>query len=72
MRDEAIKLGPRILVEIGCDLYGSTAETTVLTPMTRVAEHGNFVSLFYRRASGILLEKGLSRMLKARRSTILK
>jgi hypothetical protein len=52
-RDDA-----RRSIIVGCDLYGVAAETSVLVPMTRAAELGRQVRLFYRRPSRFLAEEG--------------
>jgi hypothetical protein len=52
-RDDALRS-----IIIGCDLYGVAAETSVLVPMTRAAELGRKVRLFYRRPSRFIAQKG--------------
>jgi hypothetical protein len=46
-------------ITIGCDLYGLSAETSVLVPMARAAELGCKVSLAYNRLSRRLSDEGL-------------
>jgi hypothetical protein len=46
-------------IEIGCDLYGIAAETSVLVPMTSAAGAGVAVSLTYNRTSMRLVQEGL-------------
>jgi phosphatidylserine/phosphatidylglycerophosphate/cardiolipin synthase-like enzyme len=51
--------GPMRLT-VACDLYGLSAETSVLTPMETAATDGNRVELLYQRASRYLREEGRS------------
>ncbi|BDV36587.1 hypothetical protein SS37A_41170 (plasmid) [Methylocystis iwaonis] len=46
-------------ITIGCDLYGLSAETSVLVPMARAAELGCKVWLAYNRLSRRLSDEGL-------------
>jgi hypothetical protein len=46
-------------IEIGCDIYGIAAETSVLVPMVSAAAVGVNVSLTYNRPSVRLSEEGL-------------
>jgi hypothetical protein len=59
MRDEAIRLGAGTHVDLGCDLYGSAADSSVLTPLGRAAELGVVVRVNYRRPSKYLVSEGL-------------
>jgi phosphatidylserine/phosphatidylglycerophosphate/cardiolipin synthase-like enzyme len=52
-RDE----GRRSIV-LGCDIYGSAAERSVLVPMRRAAELGAEVRLYFRRSSRFLVQEG--------------
>lgn len=45
-------------IEIACDLYGLSAETSVLVPMETAASRGIDVRLQYARPSKFLLEEG--------------
>ncbi|WP_160297951.1 phospholipase D-like domain-containing protein [Rhodopseudomonas palustris] len=45
-------------IEIACDLYGLSAETSVLVPMETAASRGIDVRLQYTRPSKFLLEEG--------------
>lgn len=45
-------------IDIACDLYGLSAETSVLVPMETAAARGVQVKLAYARASKFLLEEG--------------
>lgn len=45
-------------IEIACDLYGLSAETSVLVPMETAASNGIDVRLQYTRPSKFLLEEG--------------
>jgi hypothetical protein len=45
-------------IEIGCDIYGIAAETSVLVPMSSAAASGVDVALIYNRASIRLSEEG--------------
>jgi hypothetical protein len=45
-------------IEIACDLYGLSAETSVLVPMETAAARGIDVRLQYSRSSKFLLEEG--------------
>lgn len=43
---------------LGCDLFGSAAETTTIVPMERAAERGRTVRMYYQRATKRLLDSG--------------
>ncbi|WP_354064206.1 phospholipase D-like domain-containing protein [Bradyrhizobium sp. RT6a] len=45
-------------IAIGCDLFGLSAETSVLVPMTEAASDQCKVDLFYCRASKLLRDEG--------------
>lgn len=45
-------------IEVACDLYGMSAETSVLVPMETAASRGIAVQLQYTRPSKFLLEEG--------------
>lgn len=57
-RDEAISSPTPQSIIVGCDLYGISAETSVLTPTGRAAELGNPVSLLFQRPSRYMSEEG--------------
>lgn len=57
-RDIAMGASDPIRLTIACDLFGLSAETSVLTPMTTAAAAGNPVELFYQRPSKFLQEQG--------------
>jgi hypothetical protein len=45
-------------IVVACDLYGLSAETSVLVPMESAAKAGKAVKLFYNRPSKLLREEG--------------
>lgn len=45
-------------IVVGCDIFGASAETSVLVPMARAAELGRKVRLFYQRPSRQSKESG--------------
>jgi phosphatidylserine/phosphatidylglycerophosphate/cardiolipin synthase-like enzyme len=57
-RDAAIESSPPADIVVGCDLYGLSAETAVLTPLETAAAAGCGVTLLYQRPSRYLEEEG--------------
>jgi hypothetical protein len=47
-------------IVLGCDLFGSAAETTTIVPMERAAKRGAAVHMFYARPTKRLLDAGLA------------
>ena len=47
-------------IVLGCDLFGSAAETTTMVPMQRAAELGRSVSIYYARPTKRLRDEGLT------------
>jgi hypothetical protein len=47
-------------IVLGCDLFGSAAETTTIVPMERAAEMGRKVTIYYARPTKRLLNEGLA------------
>lgn len=45
-------------IVLGCDLFGSAAETTTMVPMERAAELGREVHIYYARPTKRLLDAG--------------
>lgn len=57
-RDLAMSAPTPMRLTVACDLYGLSAETSVLTPMETAAKGGNPVELLYQRPSRYLREEG--------------
>jgi len=57
-RDLAIGSPDAVRLTVACDLFGLSAETSVLTPMTTAAAAGNPVELLFQRPSKFLQEQG--------------
>lgn len=57
-RDLAMSAAEPVRLTVACDLYGLSAETSILTPMETAAADGNPVELLYQRPSRYLREEG--------------
>lgn len=57
-RDVAMSSPEPVRLTVACDLFGLSAETSVLTPMETAALAGNPVELMYQRPSKFLSEEG--------------